>query len=57
MRIRSKDHAPTFDFINYSNTNSDLPPNQDPEEIFRAVQEGKVTQPDQVQQVAACRVR
>lgn len=40
--------------INYSNINSDLKPNENPDEIFRAIQEGKLTQLHRVLQVAAC---
>lgn len=39
--------------MNYSDINSDLKPNEDPDEIFRAITEGKLTQPHQVLQVTA----
>lgn len=40
-----------FDLINYSDVNSDLKLNKDPDEIFKAIKEGKLMQPHNVLQV------
>lgn len=40
-----------FDLISYLNINSDLKPNEDPDEIFKAIKEGKLMQLHQFLQV------
>lgn len=39
-----------FVLIHYFNVNSDLKPNKDPDEIFKAIKEGKLMQPHKVLQ-------
>lgn len=36
--------TPLFDLTNYFNVNSDLKPNEDPDEIFKVIKEGKLMQ-------------
>lgn len=43
--------AQLFDLMNYFYVNSDLKPNEDPDEIFKAIKEGKLMQPHQFLQV------
>lgn len=40
-----------FDLRHYYDVNSDLKPNKDPDEIFKAIKEGKLMQPYKVLQV------